>query len=175
MCLGRLTAYTHDGTQRWRIALDENAQYIKARSTVAPDGSVVAISGAIYSLGPDGGRRWTVQPWRPAPARSGSEEAPQPTAPTASPWIAPDGTIWVGCARSRLYGIARDGRVKWTYTLDESGEHPTVVDEAGGGWASAHGVNNDDGRERSVRGIIPNEDLLIVDANGLVVFRMPRE
>jgi outer membrane protein assembly factor BamB len=92
--------------------------------TVAPDGTVFAVSGAgrLFAIEPDGRVRWTAQ-----------------TGPSlkAAPALGQDGTLYLASMDGKLYAVtppagggATEGSVRWTFDFGEHlGSTPLVTAE----------------------------------------------
>lgn len=95
-------------------------QWMFNSPVVTPDGTVVAVSDAIYAVSPvDGSLRWR------------SELGGQMVTNFGGPAVAPDGTVYVGSWRA-LYAVeGRSGRTKWRVPLDDVIFCPPTIGDDG--------------------------------------------
>jgi outer membrane protein assembly factor BamB len=122
---GYLFAINQDGTEKWRFdagppSYDERwnvSKSIMATPAIASDGTIYVLSSAnhLFAINPDGSEKWRFYVlW-------GSDF-------WSSPTIGPDGTIYIGSARSQevsnydggLIAVNPDGTEKWLFD-DNSG------------------------------------------------------
>ncbi len=93
-----LYAMYPNGTLRWRF---KTGNYVNCHPSIAEDGTIYfgSYDDYLYALNPDGTLKWKIEG----------------VAPSGSPSIGSDGTIYVG--GDKLYAINPNGAIKWSIDL----------------------------------------------------------
>jgi outer membrane protein assembly factor BamB len=113
---GILYAFKPDGTIRWQRHLGR--YQITAGPAIGPDGTiyVAAEDGILHALTSHGSSKWTF-------------DLQGYAGPSASPALGADGTIYVGA--SKLFAIAPDGSLRWSYDTGGPIQGPPAIGRDG--------------------------------------------
>ncbi len=113
-CNQRLHVLTPAGAPAWS---GQVGQRVTTRPAFATDGTLYVGADGLYAFAPDGTPRWhtpTIFTWR-------DSEVPrtEASAIAAGPLVGPDGIIYAGGERNRVYAFRPDGTPRWIHALGD--------------------------------------------------------
>ncbi len=122
---GILMAFDPQGTELWRITLDDKSLSVPA---IAADGTIYIKSwnDKLHAVTTDGNLLWTYA------------MSTRSTFVSASPAIAGDGTIYIGDNDQFLHAVNPDGTKKWSQSLSGEARSPVAIADDGTVYVSAY-------------------------------------